>query len=210
MKNFIIAIVCGVFESFWRRLFGGWKVKPKFLTERWFQHTINCIFLFILFSAKFYNLISNRTYLILSCVYMAALLEIQFWTRAHGAEFDEGRGDPDDPATIARYEKQWFNHYLLTPIYNFFGWQKYRFTYDFISMMFRYTFPCIWLFPFYGWKIFWIGLLVSPVYAFCWSCWEHDTKKYFATDMAEYAVGAIVGFGLYWIEPCGFALNYLK
>lgn len=210
MKKLIVSVCCAVFESLWRRLFGGWQVKPKFLNNRFVQHVINCLFLFGLFYFKFKNLISKQTYLILSCTFMTLAFQIEFWSRAHGAEFDEGRREQEDEETIKRYEKQWFNHYILTPLYNSMGWTKYKFTYDFFSMMFRYTYPCVYLYPFYGAQIFKIGLLVSPIYAFFWSFFEYENQRYVPTNLAEFAVGGIVGFLLCWFEPCGFFLEILN
>ena len=49
----------------------------------------------------------------------------------------------------------------------------------------------------------WVGLLVSPVYAFCWTVQEMESwifERYrfakSATNLAEYIVGAIYGFML--------------
>ena len=74
----------------------------------------------------------------------------------------------------------------------------------------RYTFPCLWLTPFYGWNILWIGALVSPIYSFCWQFKELENNRYGSTQLAEYIVGALVGFGLMFLPTNGWLLTYLK
>lgn len=209
MMTFILSILCGFFESCWRRVFGGKDCKYKVFEIRGVQHVINCLFLAAVFTYKFWFL-PTWWILALSVVYMTIIWEIEFWTRAHGPQFDEGRDINPTSYTIKRYERQWFCHYLLTPLYNKMGWTKYKFSYDFVSMAMRYTFPCLWLTPFYGWNILWIGALVSPIYSFCWQFKELENNRYGSTQLAEYIVGALVGFGLMFLPTNGWLLTYLK
>lgn len=208
--HLILTATAALFESFWRRLFGGLSIKPKFLEIRGVQHFLNCVFLLLVFYYKFNQLISTWWILGLSIVYMTALWQIEFWTRAHGPEYDAGRDRNPTEEMISRYEQQWFCRWILTPVYNYMGWKKYLLSYDLLAMIIRYTYPCVYLFPLYGENIFLVGLAVGPVYAFSWSFYEHENTRYGSTMMAEWIVGAIVGFGLMWIEPVGLLLPYLK
>lgn len=152
----------------------------------------------------------NTVSLIFSIVF-AVTTYIFFWSRGHGACFDEGRGQlPPPQTTIDRYNERWY-HYVcdfLIPKEH-----RYGFLYDFIYMGLRYTFPCIEIFllfyipKFFGYDVhinyrfIIIGLMISPIYAFGWTLWERENwlfkYKYTfenATNFGEWFAGFTFGF----------------
>lgn len=188
--NYVVAFVLTCFESYWRRGFGGlWNDKP-IIGNRFIQHVLNAIVLFLVY---WYRFGLNQWW---NCIIVIAVVQGLFWARGHGFAFDMGRDGQPNETMLKRYEKPLYNRWLLTPIYNVFGWTKYGYTYDLLSMMFRYTLPCLLLIPVYGYDILIMGLIVSPIYAFCWTFREKENDRYGSTALAEWIVGATTGLCL--------------
>ena len=196
--HILYSLFNAVLESLWRRLFGGgWKYL-SILSNRFVQHILNVI-LFLL-PVAFYHLhfeSTKQNWII--AIWFTFWIEVRYWTQKHGACFDEGRGGDPTPEQIARYESMWYNRFILTPLYNLCGFKKYLFSYDFLSMELRYVLPLLWVVPLYGWHILWLGVSVSPIYAFCWTFYDLESKKTLAKDAAEYIVGFITGFVLTYL-----------
>ena len=195
------------FYGLWRRWFGGCDFGLKILkTHRWIQ-----VLVYILITTSVAYFITNQyieTVLqghssgyslghclghslnivsLLFSVVFSATTYIFFWSRGHGACYDEGRHNPPTPDIIKRYNERWY-HYVcdwLIPKEH-----RYGFLYDFIYMGLRYTFPCIEIFilfyipSFFGYdfhinyRFIIIGLLISPIYAFGWSLFELEPWIY--------------------------------
>lgn len=194
--DFILAILSAIYFSIWRRGFGGaWNDKP-FIENRFLQHILGGIAVFSLVFIRFSSDSNNNYILIFKSLYTAIIVQGLFWALAHGFGFDCGRDGYPDEKMLKRYEKVFYNKFFLTPIYNFFKWKKYGYTYDLLSMFLRYTLPCVLLIPVFGFEILIMGAIVSPIYAFCWSFRELENERYGSTALAEYIVGATTGLCL--------------
>ena len=192
--NYIVAVLFSAWESYWRRGFGGlWNDKP-IIENRALQHVLNSIAMILLFWYRFD--IVPKWQKVLTIVYVIAVVEGLYWSRGHGYAFDLGRDGQPDEKMLKRYEKPLFNRFFLTPLYNLFGWRKYGYSYDLFSMALRYTLPCVLLIPVFSWRIVFMGLLVSPIYAFCWTFRERENARYGSTALAEWIVGAWTGLCL--------------
>ena len=182
-------ILFTLWESYFRRGFGGlWNDKPV-IENRALQHVLNIVAMLFVF---WYRLNEN----VLLIAYVVAVVEGLYWSRGHGYAFDLGRDGQPDEKILKRYEKPLFNRFLLTPLYNLFGWRKYGYTYDLFSMALRYTLPCVLLIPVFSLHVVFMGLLVSPIYAFCWTFRERENARYGSTALAEWIVGAWTGLWL--------------
>ena len=192
--NYIVAVLFSAWESYWRRGFGGlWNDTP-IIENRALQHVLNSITMLLLFWYRFD--IVPQWQKVLTIVYVIAIVEGLYWSRGHGYAFDLGRDGQPDEKMLKRYEKPLFNRFFLTPLYNLFGWRKYGYSYDLFSMALRYTLPCVLLIPVFSWHIVFMGLLVSPIYAFCWTFRERENARYGSTALAEWIVGAWTGLCL--------------
>lgn len=182
-------ILFTLWESYFRRGFGGlWNDKPV-IENRALQHVLNIVAMLLVF---WYRLNEN----VLLIAYVIAVVEGLHISRSHGALFDLGRDGQPDEKMLKRYEKPLFNRFFLTPLYNLFGWRKYGYTYDLFSMALRYTLPCVLLIPVFSWHVVFMGLGVSPIYAFCWTFRERENARYGSTALAEWIVGAWTGLWL--------------
>lgn len=206
-----------LFESFWRRWFGGGFDSKKYpiLNERYIQHICGALVMFLslfLFcdfdKMKFLNwLIPNfveNHFQFWATIYITIIIEGLYWSRSHGPAFDMSRGGKPGKKMIERYKKEWWNK-----ICEFFvpENQWYGFGYDLLWMGFRYTCPLVLLTPIFGWNILMLGVLVTLIYGFCWSFYEKCPKifenKYLnklyiegPTELAEYIVGFVSGYFL--------------
>lgn len=220
--QFLLSMISGTIESIWRRWFGGWvegtmkdklpKWLYKILASRGTQTIFNLIILFGIFMLNVGWMITpfsawliahNISAWIIALI-MAVIVQFEFWSRGHGPAFDIGRWNPQE--YIERYQKVWwaFIPNKLIPREHWYG-----FLYDFIWMLVRYTYGLIFLVPFlWSFKILWLGLIVTSLYAFCWTIYERDNWiiKYIpldmvsgATQLAELLVGFAVGFLLMWL-----------
>lgn len=216
----LTSIISGIFESIWRRWYGGWiehnpfepKWLYKLLSSRGTQTIVNFIILFTMFminSAWMTTplcswLISHNVYGWILAIIMTAIFQFEFWSRGHGPAFDEGRGNTDE-STINRYQKVWWAIIpnALIPQKHWYG-----FLYDYIWMTVRYTIGLFLMVPFlWSFNILWLGLIVSSAYALCWTISERDEWVFnyipfnmakSATQLAELLVGFITGFWLLW------------
>ena len=192
--NYIVAVLFSAWESYFRRGFGGlWNDTP-IIENRALQHVLNSIAMILLFWYRFD--IVPQWQKVLTIVYTVAIVEGLYISRGHGYAFDLGRDGQPDEKMLKRYEKPLFNRFFLTPLYNLFGWRKYGYSYDLFSMALRYTLPCVLLIPVFSWNIVFMGLLVSPIYAFCWTFRERENARYGSTALAEWIVGAWTGLCL--------------
>lgn len=208
--RYFISILYAIFLSFWRRWFGGFKFKIKFLNIRFIQHIINFVitlpvlYYFSDYYIRFHIIkkIPNRNFW-LSLITTIIILAL-FWARAHGPAFDIARDNPPSEKTIKRYKKEWWNKICewLVPESNWYG-----FGYDVLWMRLRYTCCLLLLLPIKPFMFLIMGLSVPTVYSICWSLYETKPKlwetKVFKkmqingpTALAEYIVGFISGLCL--------------
>jgi len=188
-----VALGFGVYESLWRRWFGG-KELPKWLKwmdRRFVKHCINTV---ALFSVCFFV----RGLAWYWSAYAALVFQILFWTTTFGMYFDIGRsGRPITEYDIEEYNKSWFS-----PILNWFFSEKQRYTpfYDYIGMFIRFTSPLLLLFwlPSFNSGLLFLGTIVSVVYGLGWTLFEKGKlTKTGPTELAEYLSGFFAG--LYWV-----------
>ena len=205
MKLVLLCLFSLVFNLGWRRWFGaGFK-------NTWLGNLrgVQCIVYLIVTALMAYFLepLAIWWHNLIFAIVFAGYSYVQFWSRFHGAFFDIGR---DTQPNISRYNEHW-QHYVCDWIC---GDHKYGFLYDFIYMGIRYTLPTVTLFvlgfipvwcgvgeALLSYHIITIGLLVSPIYAFCWTLFEREHwifEKHWSvagpTNLAEYLVGAFWGF----------------
>lgn len=220
--RFLLSMISGAIESIWRRWFGGWvegtmknklpKWLYKILASRGTQTIFNLIVLFGIFMINAgwmvtpfsAWLIAHNISAWIIALIMTAIVQFEFWSRGHGPAFDVGRWNPQE--YVERYQKVWWASIpnKIIPREHWYG-----FLYDFIWMLIRYTYGLIFLVPFlWSFKILWLGLVVTGLYAFCWTIYERDSWiiKYIpfqmvggATQLAELLVGFAVGFALMWM-----------
>lgn len=202
----LLAILYAVWESFWRRCFGsnGWD-KP-IIKHRGVQHVLNAlIFTIPLCMIKGYYFPLTIPVSICVAVYFTIIVQAFLWALHHGEWFGLG----DDSKEDKRYFTKPLNKWVLTPIFDLFGWGKYGFAYDYAGMTLRYTLPCLCLVPIYGWAIILVGLAVTPIYAFSALFYERQNKNYGNTALAEWIVGALIGFWFTYLNWGGFLIKWL-
>ena len=211
---YLLTLFCIIFCSFWRRWFGGgfkntWLGNNRAVQCIVFILTmILCIFMEIKIIDSQLSSFS-KIFLFLTIIAFSVLSYCQFWARGHGSCFDIGRGKPDE-TTIKRYNARWYH----IPCDKLLKDHKYGFLYDFLYMGLRYTMPMILIYllgliplcfgfskPIFSIHLVIIGLLISPIYAFCWTLYENESwffQKYWSvvgpTNLAEYLAGGIFGF----------------
>ena len=180
----MIALLTGVFMSFWRRMFGsdGWN-KPV-IKNRFVQHVIGFVCVVIAL------IVSDYHWAQASCA--ALVLQFLFWAPSHGPAFDMSRDGSPDKKMLERYDNYFWNSLceFLVP-----KTEWYNFGYDFLWMLFRYGLPSavvsiILLSPYFAFS----GVLTAFVYAICWSLKDIGIIKKSPTAVAEWIVGFIVGF----------------
>ena len=123
-----------IFFSFWRRWFGGGFKNTWLKNNRAVQCVVFIIVNYFLIYNKvdfFDNIYLKYAFIFLLDVYLYA----QFWSRGHGACFDEGRGNPTQK-TIERYNARWYHYPLDWLLKN----HKYGFLYDFLYSVTKYLF----------------------------------------------------------------------
>lgn len=130
-------------------------------------------------------------------------LQFQFWSRGHGCCFDLGRDEEPSESAIKRYNERWY-HYVCDW---FLPSHKYGFLYDFTYMILRYACPML-LLAILDARYVLIGLVVSPVYAFCWTLQDRESWMFDGnpewlnkgTKLAELIVGGVVYSGCYLLK----------
>lgn len=193
-----------ILGAFLRRWYGGCLEDYKILRNRGVQ-TVCMMAVFM--SIYIHDISSWKSWI--GALIVTCWLQFEFWSRGHGACFDEGRGIPDDK-TIGRYNERWYHYPVDWLFHRVFKLpeEKYGFLYDFLYMGLRYTCPMLVMAYFLDWHYAIIGALVSPIYAFCWTLserekWIFDGRVPFvhgATSLAERIVGGIVYGGCFWIQ----------
>lgn len=190
-------LISGLIFSWWRRWYGGG------FSETWLgnHRGVQCI-VFLLLNF----LVLGHSYLLehfhycklVAIIALDVWLYADFWSRGHGACFDIGRWNPDE-SLVKRYNERWYHIPLDKILTN----HKYGFLYDFLYMGMRYTCPMLPL-VFIDIKYLIIGLLISPIYALCWTLnekegWIFNKIPYvsMATNLAEFLVGFVYG-ALLW------------
>lgn len=182
----MIINVCFVaFETFWRRCFGsdGWQIPV--LKIRGVQHVLNCIVLL----AFFYY---QRQLDIYESIYCTTVIEIFFYTLSFYVSFDMGRAYPPTQEMLDDYNN-WIGKVTDLIVYQR---DYYRFGYDFVWFTIRYTYPLVFLLPFYSASLLLVGILVATSYAIGWNLHEKGKIKLGGTELGEYCMGAILGIGL--------------
>lgn len=181
--------------GFLRRWFGG-AFKSGIMANRAFQW----VFMIATFMTIYVTELSWKSLLIGLAI--SVYLQAQYWSRAHGCAFDEGRDKKPTPETIKRYNERWY-HIPCDWLAKKGFFEFYSVRYDFLYMMLRYTCPLIPM-MYFDWKYILIGLTVSPVYEFCW-CW-YTSKIWLKnppewlnapTKVAEIIVGGVTYAGCY-------------
>jgi len=185
----LIALGFGIFESIWRRWFGGgfdykWL---KWLNFRFLKHTINII---ALFSICYWVRGIHWAW----ALYTALMMQLCFWSLTFGMYFDIGRGGKHvTPEGIEDYNKPWFAPFL--------NWcfkedQLYTPFYDFCGMMIRFTWPVLLVgfVPTFSYSIALLGEWVAFVYAMGWVLWGRGRlTKIGPTELGEFAAGFMTG-----------------
>lgn len=194
----------GFLWSFLRRWYGGMYGDILILKSRGVQTVV-------MIAAMAIVAIQNNS--LLFAIFASIFIQIQFWSRGHGACFDIGRGEPSEE-TIKRYKERWY-YKPLEILFNRLkaSEHKYGFLYDFLYMGMRYSFPMIFLsfishfmFNMESASLIIIGLAISPIYAFNWTMYEKEPWFYeilpnFCKDVVKFSEilsGFIFGIGFYY------------
>lgn len=202
----MIALINGIIECFWRRIYGGYETKWKWINERGVQTAFNIIFLSFVFyfgnweERKLINLIGNNELVYwVASIFGAVYFQCLFWAKGHGPAFDIGRSKIT-PEMEKRYQKEWFAFIpnKLVPENHWYG-----FMYDCIWFWCRYSL-CLIPMTLYFWSadVLVFGVLAVIVYGTCWTLYERE-KWIFdkipynlvdgATALAELIFGFTVG-----------------
>ena len=187
-----IGLGFGVFESVWRRWFGGgfdyqWL---KWCDHRFLKHLVNICAVFAL-------MLFLRGMTWQWSLYVALVIQVLFWTLTFGMYFDIGRGGrPVTEEDIEAYNKPWFSKIL-----NWLFPDEYRYTpfYDYMGMFFRFTWPLLlvfWIHPFNSGLIL-LGTIVAGAYGIGWVGYEKSLiKKIGPTEFGEFVSGFATGLYL--------------
>lgn len=173
----MVALLCGLFECVWRRCFGssGWHI--KILENRFVEHLLGGIVLFLFLITK---------YSLWQSLIVAGVMQGLYWARSHGCCYDFGHSKQDPK----RYEQLWYWKYLKKYIPEE---QWYGFNCDYYLMTVRYTIPsilvgCLLL----SVPALFMGFGLAGMYALCWIAYDFKWIKS-PTSIAEYFGGFITG-----------------
>ncbi len=172
----IIMILYALFESIWRRWFGGGF--DKLGDNRFFQHMMGFIATGLALWFGEYHWIQ--------VVLSALVLQGLFWARSHGCCFDFGHGTPDED----RYNQLWYWKYIrqIIPQNMWYG-----FAADFCLMFVRYSLPAIVLaIILMSPSCLLLGVCLVFVYTLCWIGYDFGLTKR-PTELAEYGAGLTTG-----------------
>lgn len=149
-----MALICALFESIWRRGFGcsGWHI--KILENRFVEHIIGFLGIFLCLLVK-YN--------VWQALIVSGVMQGLYWAPAVGMYQDIGSSGEPDEEMKKRYDSIWYNKFLDKWFKNY----KYTAIYDWVGLMIRYTLPAIIIsiILFNGVFCF-AGFCVSSVYTF--------------------------------------------
>ena len=172
-----MSLLCAIFEAIWRRCFGcsGWDI--KIISNRFVEHIIGFLGLFLILLTK-YNVFQS---LIVACV-----MQGLYWARTHGAFFDFGHSKPD----IKRYDDVWYWKYVKKYIPEN---MLYGYDCDYLLMNIRYTIPSIIVgLILMSVPALFMGFALTGMYALCWLGYDFGWTKR-PTEIAEYLGGFITG-----------------
>ncbi len=212
----LLKVVYAFCEAGWRRWFGGADIgyeekKEKWYNQRGTQHIVGgLVTYFAIFylrgftELKFFNWIIPSSWLEYSqhiiAFYLVLVFQFLYWSRAHGPAFDISRDTNPSAETIRRYKKEWWNKFCewIVPVKDW-----YTYGYDMMWMQIRYTAMTVLMTPVYGHGILTMGLLVAPIYSFCWALYEKRPELWQkfpkwmqisnATQLAEWINGFSTG-----------------
>lgn len=191
-----IALGFGIYECFWRRLYGGWIshwwksnkylkcVKPRFIYT-----IINCIAIFSICQWV-------RGLMWYWSLYVTCVIQFLYWALAHGPWFDLGRDTNPSDKTLKRYNK-FFYHYILD--WCFPEATRYTPFYDFCGMWLRYVWMLFLLLivPTFSFGLINLGSFVAVTYGVCWVAQDKKLlKKLGPTELSEFIVGFLTGLFL--------------
>ena len=189
-------VIYFILGAFARRWYGGALEKYKILKNRGLQ-TVFMIALFLSIYVKEFD--SIKSWII--AIAISLWLQLQFWSRGHGACYDIGRGGYPTDETRRRYNERWYHipcDWLAEK--GFFSY--YGEKYDYLYMTLRYTSPMLPM-MFFNWHYLLIGLSISYIYSVCWN-WYNSTVWIFErewmnwpTKIAEIISGGLVYAGCY-------------
>lgn len=188
----LIFIFLFIIGGLWRRLFGGWLSNIKIISNRFIQHLIGFIVLFLI-------MYLNKIEWYFSIIYAISIQGL-FWAPGHGMIFDIGRKeDYINQEDLERYKKTLGNNIVNIILSKNL---RYGFLYDFLCMFFRYTIPTL-IFIYHIPYFIVVGMLISPIYAFCHTLFEKEQNlKLFdfinyPTALAEFICGGLVYSSLF-------------
>jgi len=190
----MLSLFAGIFEIFWRRLFGGWLEDIPIISSRIFQHVTNCLVLgglLFLSGLVWWKILASLV-----------IIEGFYWGKGHGCMFDLGHHGKPDETMVKRYKKQW-GYNTLCKIFPESLWYGYWF--DTTLMYIRYTLPSLSLIPFFGWEIGVSGLL-GVVYGYQLGWWLQDKGFLFLNNRLKGLCSCATNFGE---MVCGFWLGAL-
>ena len=184
-----------IWGGFLRRWFGG-AFKSGIMANRAFQW----VFMIATFMTIYVTELSWKSVLIGLAI--SVYLQIQYWSRGHGACFDIGRDKEPSEKTIKRYNERWY-HYPCDWLVKKGFFPAYGVRYDFLYMGLRYTCPILPM-MYFDWKYILIGLSIAPIYDACWlwytsKVWLKNPPEWLdaPTKVAEIIVGGITYAGCY-------------
>lgn len=177
--KYIISILFGFWEGFWRR-WKGTESDKKWYNQKWFKTVSNIVLAYVALLLCGYNWLQG---LVATLVF-----QFLFWTQAIGGALDLGRDYPPSEETIKRYKKKFWNKWceFLVPEKAWYG-----FFYDFLWMFFRYELPAILVAIILQNPFFLLAGLTSAMsYAFAWALHDNKGKN---PIIAEYLSGFFAG-----------------
>jgi len=191
---YVVALCMMIFESLWRRNYGGGLLAPIWKKTKWlkwlnFRFVLTILNIAVIGGIGYhFRLMEWYWSLTMAAVYMI------YWCLAHGPWFDCGRDEHPSEKMIERYNKVWF-----APILNWCFSEEHRYGhfYDFCGMLIRYTWPLffiIFLPTCHTIGILLLGELVAITYSLCHVARERCVVKNIgSTELAEFIVGGITG-----------------
>lgn len=185
----LIALGFGVFESIWRRWFGGgfdykWL---KLFNHRMLKHAINIGAIFsVLFFLKDMSWYWS--------LYAAVVIQCLYWTMRFAMYFDIGHHH----RTPTEEDIKYYNSVWFAPILNWCFAEEYRYTafYDYLGMFIRYTWPLLLVFwlPVFNSGILALGTIVAMSYGIGWVGYDKNLiKKIGPTEFGEFVSGFMTG-----------------
>lgn len=197
----LIGLAFIIFESLFRRVFGGWLAEipykdsniKDYLSEKYhisirtISQILNIGIIFVIL--KYVLDATWITSIIIPCI-----VQLLFWLPGHGPFFDIGRDKAPSMDIIHRYNKEWYTKILYWCFKHEYWYGEF---FDYCGMLLRYGLPTLLLIPFYGISILILPFAIASVYGICWVCSDNGKIKH-PTNLAEFIVGAIVGAFLYF------------